>query len=157
MGIKEQNAEMVSAFTGFVKESKPDFNEKGILLIGEQPFVQAQQHAGVTDEELKKVRQFSSNYVAAAHEVAGMMAVDRMAADKTIDRVDVRIDMGAFGKAESNINRVHTGKIPGQPDAPEVTSYGTNNVKVTFIGGTAASGINAARDAIKEYAASKLK
>jgi LysM repeat protein len=154
MSVKEQNEAQVTEFKGFISASNPAVNDKGVIVIGEEPFNKAKESAGVTDDELKKVRQFSTNYVAAAHEVGGKMAVDHMAKNKDLASVNVNIDLGAFGHAGSKVNRSHTGTVPGTDK--EVITYGTNTAKITIIAGQNSSGVNAASAAIKEYAKATL-
>lgn len=127
----------------------------GVITVSEDPYVAVLAENGWTKDDVKRLRRTTTDYIGAAHQAVGEIAIGAMAKDKNLHKVTAEIDLATFGSAVSEINRVHTGNNPKTQEP--VTTYGTSVAKISILSGSNKSALNVAREAIKALASEKLK
>lgn len=149
--LQEQFDTLKTELTGKFSEVKDGANS----LAPEAYDVALEAHTGFKPADVEKMCGFTATFVAAAHEVAGNVAIEAMAKDKKLDSVTTTIPLGGFGSQTSNFKRSHTSK-PINGEGEDIVTFGVNNAKVEFTAGAQGSCYNAARKAIKSLAIEKL-
>jgi len=127
----------------------------GVITVGPEPYEAAIAEGGWTKDDVKRLRRITTDYIGAAHQSVGEIAISAMAKDKELPKVIANIDLSTFGDVTSVVNRVHVGNNPKTQE--QVVTYGTSVAKVSILSGSNKSALNVACEAVKALAADKLK
>lgn len=127
----------------------------GVITVGPEPYEAVLAENGWTKDDVKRLRRTTTDYIGAAHQAVGEIAINAMAKDKELPKVIANIDLSTFGDVTSVVNRVHVGSNPKTQE--QVTTYGTSVAKVSILSGSNKSALNVACEAVKALAADKLK
>lgn len=146
-----------------IETMKAIIRDAGLKVEGEKIegnedlFFKAVEHTGVTPASAKQHSSATICYTAASHGVATEVAIDAMAKDKDLKKVNTEFALGSLGTAKGSIAAATPWEIKGADgEKKSGTSYGTNRVAIEIGGGRQGSAINAEIAAAKALAASKL-
>lgn len=154
MSKKEQDQAQIDQLKGEYKKVIGKLEDGVIKTNGSEVF-DANLPEGLTPKLVRELQNYVTNTVSAAHEVHGEVAINAMAKDKALESVRADIDLGSLGSQTSYYGRKNVGRNPSTQE--EVITMGPNRARVDIAGGTSGWRFNAAKQAIKDLAESKLK